>query len=179
MIQDHYDAIVVGSGFGGSVSALRLSEKGHRVLVVEKGRRFRPQDFPRTNWHLRRWLWNPRVGMTGPFRMSFFEHVTVLHGVGVGGGSLVYGATLPVPNEAFFETGDWAGLADWKAELAPHYATAKRMLGAVRNPHLTTVDEVEARSGLDLLRLLPDDVEGPLEAAADVDEAEALLFPDE
>lgn len=142
MIQDHYDAIVVGSGFGGSVSALRLAEKGYRVLVIEKGRRFRPEDLPRSNWELRRWLWNPSLGQTGPFRMSFFEHVTVLHGVGVGGGSLVYGATLPVPPDAFFETGGWAGLADWKTELAPHYATAQRMLGAVRNPHLTVVDEV-------------------------------------
>lgn len=138
----HYDAIVVGSGFGGSVAALRLSEKGHRVLVVEKGRRFGPNDFPRTNWNLRRWMWNPTLGLDGPFRMSFFEHVTVLHGVGVGGGSLVYGATLPVPKQDFFETGDWAGLADWRTELAPHYATAQRMLGVVRNPHLTRVDHV-------------------------------------
>ncbi|MCB9689882.1 MAG: GMC family oxidoreductase [Alphaproteobacteria bacterium] len=139
---ERFDAIVVGSGFGGSVSALRLSEKGYRVLVVEQGRRFRPEDFPKTNWDLRRFMWNPRLGMRGPFRMTFLPHVTVLSGVGVGGGSLVYANTLPVPKTAFFEQGSWAGVRDWQQELAPHYATAKRMLGAVRNPHLGTTDQV-------------------------------------
>src|SRR5687768_13793371 len=127
---ERWDAIVVGSGFGGSVSALRLAEKGLRVLVVEKGRRFRPEDFARTNWDLRRFMWRPAAGMRGPFQMSFFRHVTVLSGVGVGGGSLVYANTLPVPKRAFFEQGSWAGLADWERELEPHYGTAKRMLGA-------------------------------------------------
>src|SRR5688572_15011763 len=106
---DHWDAIVVGSGFGGSVSALRLAEKGHRVLVLEKGRRFAPEDFPKSNWNLRRFLWNPSLGMRGPFQMSFMRHITVFSGVGVGGGSLVYANTLPVPRRDFFETGSWAG----------------------------------------------------------------------
>jgi cholesterol oxidase len=139
---ERFDAIVVGSGFGGSVSALRLAEKGHKVLVLEKGRRFAPDDFPRTNWDLRRFLWQPTLGMRGPFQMSFLRHVTVLSGVGVGGGSLVYANTLPVPEAEFFETGSWAGLRDWRQELEPHYATAKKMLGATRNPHLGTTDQV-------------------------------------
>lgn len=137
-----WDFVVVGSGFGGSVSALRLSEKGYRVLVVEKGRRFSKADFPRTNWELNRWLWRPEFGMRGIFQMSFFPHVTVLHGVGVGGGSLVYANTLPMPKDDFFEKGSWAGLRDWKRELARHYGTARAMLGAAPNPRLTRGDHV-------------------------------------
>ena len=140
--RDHYDAIVIGSGFGGSVSALRLAEKGYRVLVLEKGRRFTRDDFPKTNWDLRRWMWMPELGMKGIFQMSFFEHVTILHGVGVGGGSLVYANTLPMPKEDFFRAPSWAGLADWQKELAPHYATARRMLGATPNPTVTHGDRV-------------------------------------
>lgn len=139
---ERYDVIVVGSGFGGAVSALRLAEKGYRVAVLEKGRRFRPEDFPPTNWNLRRFMWNPRVGMRGPFQMTFTRHVTVFSGVGVGGGSLVYANTLPVPEPAFFEQGSWAGLRDWRSELEPHYTTAKRMLGATENPHLGTTEQV-------------------------------------
>jgi cholesterol oxidase len=135
-----FDWIIVGSGFGGSVSALRLAEKGYRVLVIEKGRRFAPGDFPKTNWNVRKFMWNPSMGMTGPFKLSFFRHITIAHGVGVGGGSLVYANTLPVPPPAFFELGSWAGLADWKTELAPHYITAKRMLGAAPNPYTTVAD---------------------------------------
>lgn len=139
---EHYDAIVVGSGFGGSVAALRLCEKGYRVLLLEKGKRFRPQDFPKTNWDLRRWLWMPQLGMHGIFKMTFFRHVTIFSGVGVGGGSLVYANTLPVPKDEFFASGSWASLRDWRAELAPHYRTAKRMLGAAPNPRLSPGDEV-------------------------------------
>src|SRR5262245_44187540 len=97
-----YDWIIIGSGFGGSVSALRLSEKGYKVLVIEKGRRFEAKDFPKTNWNLRRWLWKPSLGLRGFFQMSFFKHITVYHGVGVGGGSLVYANTLPIPKAEFF-----------------------------------------------------------------------------
>ncbi|MEQ1566769.1 MAG: GMC family oxidoreductase [Myxococcota bacterium] len=139
---DHWDVIIVGSGFGGAVSALRLAEKGYRVLVLEKGRRFRPDDFAQSNWNLPRFLWNPTLGMRGPFQMTFTRHVTVLSGVGVGGGSLVYANTLPVPGPAFFTQGSWAGLRDWQSELEPHYATAKRMLGAARNPTLGVTDRV-------------------------------------
>jgi len=92
-----YDYIVVGSGFGGSVSALRLAEKGYKVLVVEKGKWFRPADFASSTWNLRRWLWLPQLKLSGIMRLSFFRHISVLSGVGVGGGSLVYAATLPVP----------------------------------------------------------------------------------
>ena len=137
-----YDWIIIGSGFGGSVSALRLAEKGYRVLVVEKGRRFRTEDFAASNRDLRRWMWMPRLGMRGIFQMSFLEHITVLHGVGVGGGSLVYANTLPTPKDVFFRASSWAHLADWRSELAPHYDTALRMLGAATNPRETPGDRV-------------------------------------
>ncbi len=139
---EHYDWIIVGSGFGGSVSAHRLTQKGYRVLVIEKGRRFKEEDFPKTNWDLKRWMWNPSLGLKGFFKMSFMKHMTVLHGVGVGGGSLVYANTLPTPKSHFFQSGSWATLADWETELAPHYATAKRMLGAASNPVMTRGDHV-------------------------------------
>lgn len=148
----HFDAIVVGSGFGGSVSGLRLVEKGYRVLMIEKGRRFAPQDFPKTNWNLRRWLWVPLLGFRGLFKMTFLPHVTVFSGVGVGGGSLVYANTLPVPKEEFFTSGSWAGLADWRAELAPCYRAARRMLGSTRFPGVTAGDEVLRAIARDLGR---------------------------
>jgi cholesterol oxidase len=141
-MQDGYDWIVIGSGFGGSVSALRLAEKGYRVLVLEKGRRFGRGDFAANNNDLKRWLWAPGFGALGIYQMSFFRHVTILHGVGVGGGSLVYANTLPQPKRPFFEAASWAHLADWARELAPHYATAKRMLGATPYPGETPGDRV-------------------------------------
>ncbi|MCA9693489.1 MAG: GMC family oxidoreductase, partial [Myxococcales bacterium] len=111
-----YDFIIIGSGFGGSVSALRLCEKGYRVLMLEKGRELKAGDFPKTNWDLKRWLWMPRVGFRGLFQMKFLRHVTVLAGVGVGGGSLVYANTLPIPKDSFFSSSSWRHLADWKRE---------------------------------------------------------------
>jgi cholesterol oxidase len=137
-----WDFVVVGSGFGGSVSALRLVEKGYRVLLLEKGRRLAAPDFPRTNWQLWRWLWRPGLGMHGLFQMTFFPHVTVVSGVGVGGGSLVYANTLPIPKDDFFTAPSWGHLASWKEELAPHYRTVRRMLGAVPNPMPTLPDQV-------------------------------------
>ena len=128
------DYIVIGSGFGGSVSALRLSEKGYKVIVLEKGRRFATSDFPNSNWQLRKWLWMPLLRFIGPFKMSFFRHQTVLSGVGVGGGSLIYANTLPVPKQNFFKAPSWAHMADWETELKDHYDMALNMLGAVEQP---------------------------------------------
>lgn len=129
-----YDYIIIGSGFGGSVSALRLTEKGYKVLVLEKGKRLGVNDFPKTNWNLKRWLWLPALKFHGLFRMSFFRHISILSGVGVGGGSLVYANTLPVPKQKFFKSPSWAHLADWEKELMPFYKTALTMLGANKNP---------------------------------------------
>jgi len=136
-----YDFIIVGSGFGGSVSALRLTEKGYRVLVVEKGRRWKPEEFPETNWKLRKWLWLPLMSFRGIFKITIMRHVGILSGVGVGGGSLMYANTLPRPRETFYRSGSWAGLANWKKELEPHYEEAERMLGATENPGLYDSDE--------------------------------------
>ena len=140
-----YDFIIVGSGFGGSVAGLRLVEKGYRVLMLEKGSELTAADFPRTNWNLKRWMWVPWVGFRGLFKMTFFRHVTVLSGVGVGGGSLTYACTHPVPSDSFFTASSWAHLADWKQELQPFYTEAKRMLGVTPVPFETTPDRVISR----------------------------------
>lgn len=138
----NYDYVIIGSGFGGAVSALRLSEKGYKVLVIEKGRWFsKPEDFPKTNWDLKKWMWLPSLGLKGIFKLSFFRHVTVLSGVGVGGGSLVYANTLPIPKSEFFNSGNWNGLADWENELKPYYGLAKRMLGAEHHPYMSRSDK--------------------------------------
>ncbi|HLT39086.1 MAG TPA: GMC oxidoreductase, partial [Enhygromyxa sp.] len=137
-----FDYVVIGSGFGGSVSALRLVERGYDVLLLEKGSELKAEDFPRTNWNLRRWLWMPGLGFRGLFQMRFFRHVTVLAGAGVGGGSLVYANTLPIPKRGFFESPAWASLRDWEQELSPHYRVARRMLGAQTVPFLTAPDRL-------------------------------------
>lgn len=136
------DYIIIGSGFGGSVSALRLAEKGYSVLVLEQGKRFRDSDFARTNWDLKRYLWMPLIRCFGIQRMTLFRNVLILSGAGVGGGSLVYANTLLEPGHEFFAAPIWKDLADWRAELAPHYETAKRMLGVTRNPILSFADQV-------------------------------------
>jgi cholesterol oxidase len=135
-----YDYVVVGSGFGGSVSALRLVEKGYDVLLLEKGSELTGADFPETNWNLKRWLWAPIFGFRGFFQMRPFRHVQVLAGAGVGGGSLTYANTLPIPKRGFFESPSWAHLAEWERELLPHYQTARRMLGAAPTDFLTPAD---------------------------------------
>ncbi len=137
-----YDWIVVGSGFGGSVSALRLAEKGYSVAVLECGKRFADKDFPKSTWDLRRYFWAPRLGLRGIFRLTTFKDVSVVSGCGVGGGSLGYANTLYVPPAQFFEDPQWADLEDWEATLAPHYAEAQRMLGVVVHDDDDPADEL-------------------------------------
>ncbi len=139
----HADVIVIGSGFGGSVSALRLTEKGYKVLVIERGKRWKPEDFPKTNWNARKSVWAPALGWFGILRLSLLDDVMVLSGAGVGGGSLVYANTLLIPPLPFFRDPQWSGMvADWQAELAGHYKTAQRMLGATPNPVFGPADRV-------------------------------------
>jgi cholesterol oxidase len=145
-----YDWLVIGSGFGGSVSALRLSEKGYSVGVLECGRRFADHEFPRSTADLKRYFWNPRLGMKGIFRLTTFKDVAVVSGCGVGGGSLGYANTLYVPPQAFFQDRHWAEMADWDAELAPHYEEAQRMLGVVENPHEDPADQLLRELGVQL-----------------------------
>ncbi len=141
MPDTYYDFVIIGSGFGGSVSALRLSEKGYKVFVIEKGKRFDDQDFPKSNWNLRKWLWLPSFRLFGIMKMTFFRHIGILSGVGVGGGSLVYANTLPKPKSAFYNSGSWATLADWEKELEPYYTIASNMLGATVNPNIELGDQ--------------------------------------
>src|SRR5256885_2398426 len=141
-VVDEYDVLVVGSGFGGSVAALRLAEKGYEVAVLEAGKRFAAADFPLTNWNLRRSLWMPKLFCHGILRLTLLSDVLVGSGSGVGGGSLVYANTLPVPRADVFRRPEWPSGTDWEKALAPHYATAKRMLGAATNPRLTEADRV-------------------------------------
>jgi cholesterol oxidase len=151
-----FDVLVVGSGFGGSVTALRLTEKGYKVGVIEAGRRFdagpdappgaRYPEMPKTNWRVARYIWAPALGLTGMQRIHLIRgakssRVMVLAGAGVGGGSLNYANTLYVPPDPFFRDRQWAHITDWKAELAPYYDQARRMLGVVQNPTVTAADE--------------------------------------
>ncbi len=142
MTTHDFDVLVIGSGFGGSVSALRLAEKGYRVGVLEAGRRFADADFAKTSWHLRDFLWAPRLGLTGIQRIHVLKDVVALSGAGVGGGSLVYANTLYVPGKRFFEDPQWRDITDWADELAPYYDQAARMLGVVQNPTMTPADEI-------------------------------------
>ncbi|MEP7017528.1 MAG: GMC family oxidoreductase [Actinomycetota bacterium] len=145
-----YDVVVVGSGFGGSVTALRLAEKGYRVHVIESGRRFADEEFARTSWDLRRYLWAPRLRCFGVQRIHRLPDVMILAGAGVGGGSLNYANTLYVPPAAFFRDPQWADIADWQSELAPHYETASRMLGVVTNPCDGPVEQIMRQTADDL-----------------------------
>lgn len=135
-----YDVLVVGSGFGGAVSALRLSEKGYRVGVLEAGRRFTRATLPKNSWDIKNYLWAPALGLFGIQRVHLLGKVMVLAGAGVGGGSLNYANTLYVPPAPFFEDRQWADITDWKDELAPYYDQAKRMLGVRLNPTVTPAD---------------------------------------
>ncbi|HZE40531.1 MAG TPA: GMC family oxidoreductase [Stackebrandtia sp.] len=185
---EHYDVLVIGSGFGGSVAALRLTEKGYRVGVLEAGARFddpsqpdpvkRHARLPKTSWRFRRFLWAPKLGLRGIQRVHLLRgkrgsRVLVLAGAGVGGGSLVYANTLYRPPRSFFDDPQWAGIADWSAELSPFYDQARRMLGVVDNPVDTPADaamrRVAQRLGVaDSFRFTPVGVyfnEGQTEAA--------------
>jgi cholesterol oxidase len=138
---DCYDYVIIGSGFGGSVSAMRLTEKGYSVLVLERGKRYRNEDFPKSNWNIWKFLWLPVLGCHGIFEMTFMNGLLALHGAGVGGGSLMYGNVLLEPDDRLFAAPSWKHLNDWKKELRPHYATARKMLGVTPNPRLWKADE--------------------------------------
>ncbi|MEJ2262867.1 MAG: GMC oxidoreductase [Anaerolineales bacterium] len=137
-----FDFVIIGSGFGGSISAMRLTEKGYSVLVLERGKRFRDQDYPKTNWDIFKFLWLPTLRCFGIFEMTLLNGVLALTGSGVGGGSLVYAGVLMEPDDVLFKAPAWSHLADWKSLLRPHYETARRMLGIASNPRLWPADRV-------------------------------------
>ena len=146
-----YDVIVIGSGFGGSVAAMRATEKGYRVGVMESGRRWRDEDLPTTSWDVRKFVWQPELELYGIQRMEFLDDVLVLSGAGVGGGSHVYGNTLYVPPKQFFDAPEWSGITDWADELAPYIDQARRMLGVVRVPYMPTdVDRLMQQVATDM-----------------------------
>lgn len=136
-----YDYIIIGSGFGGSVSALRLAEKGYSVLVIEKGKRYQTEDFPKTNWNLRKYFWAPQIALYGIQAMTLLKDVFILHGTGVGGGSLVYANNLLIPPDKIFDDPRW-GSKGWKNKLAPYYKTAQKMLGATPSKVITKADKI-------------------------------------
>ena len=147
-----YDYIVIGSGFGGSTAAYRLTEKGYRVGVFEMGKRYYTQDFPKTNWNLKKFMWLPLLGLHGFFRTKLFKHVWVLAGTGVGGGSLVYANTLLEPDESIWEDPKWQHLKNWKSTMPGFYKTAQHMLGVTKNQYLGQADKC-VRSTADKLGL--------------------------
>ena len=136
------DVVVVGSGFGGSVTALRLTEKGYNVTVIEAGRRFADEDFAKTSWRLNKFVWAPQIGLWGVQRVHMLKDVLVMAGAGVGGGSLNYANTLYKPSAPFFQDTQWAHITDWDSELSPFYDQGRRMLGVVTNPSHTHSDTV-------------------------------------
>ncbi len=141
-VSQEYDFVIIGSGFGGAVSALRLVEKGYSVLVLEKGKRFRDEDFALTNWQFWKYLWAPPLRSFGILQLSFFKDVFVLHGAGVGGGSLGYASVSMQPAEPTFAEAGWRHPIPWGEMLRPHYETARRMLGVARNPRLWKSDHM-------------------------------------
>ncbi|MET0423735.1 MAG: FAD-dependent oxidoreductase, partial [Actinoplanes sp.] len=147
---DDFDVVIIGSGFGGSVSALRLTEKGYRVAVLEAGRRFADEDLPQTSWRLRRYVYAPALRCFGILRLTLLDDVLVMSGAGVGGGSLGYANTLYEPPDTFYQDPQWAGITDWKSELALPYDQAERMLGVTVNPIMTAADHALRKVADDL-----------------------------
>ena len=136
-----FDQIIIGSGFGGSASALRLTEKGFRVLVLERGKRIRTKEFSRSSWNLKRFMWLPQLGLTGPFTFTVTRKISLVHGSAVGGGSLVYGNTHLIPDAEIFADPSWTGMHDdWHARLSPYYALAQRMIGVQKNRYFGPAD---------------------------------------
>ncbi|MDP1779405.1 MAG: NAD(P)-binding protein [Anaerolineales bacterium] len=140
MSEKIYDYVIIGSGFGGSVSAMRLTEKGYSVLVLEKGKRFNDTDFAKSNWQYWKYVWMPAIRAHGILQISILKGVMVLHGAGVGGGSLGYANVLEIPADETFATPAWNQNVNWGKVLKPHYETAKKMLGVSRNPKLWKAD---------------------------------------
>ncbi|MEA3341434.1 MAG: GMC oxidoreductase [Chloroflexota bacterium] len=147
-----FDFVVIGSGFGGSVSAMRLTQKGYRVLVLERGKRFRDEDFPKTNWNIWKYLWLPALRCFGILQMAQLNGVMVMVGSGVGGGSLMYANVMMEPDAEAFDAPAWSHLVDWKTLLRPHYEIAKRMLGVVPNPRRWPADEALRQVACDMGR---------------------------
>ena len=141
-----FDFVVVGSGFGGSVAAYRLAEKGYKVAVMEMGCRWTPENLPHTSWSIHRWFWRPKLGLKGFFNIRYFRHVTILHGCAVGGGSITYATTLLRPPDRVWQTGSWTGLAAWQTEMPQHYEAAGRMLGITENTILGPADHLLKRA---------------------------------
>jgi cholesterol oxidase len=170
-----FDVVIIGSGFGGSVSALRLTEKNYRVAVLEAGRRFRDKDFPKTSWRLSKFLFAPRLGLRGIQRIHALPDALVLAGAGVGGGSLVYANTLYIPPDTYFNDKQWKHITDWKSELLPWYDQASRMLGVADNPYFSPSDAAMKDAAIEMgvghtFRMAPLGVyfgDGPGELSAD------------
>ena len=135
-----YDFIIIGSGFGGSISALRLTQKGYKVAVIEKGKKFSKNDYPKTNWQIKKFLWAPVLKCFGIQQISLLKGVMVLHGAGYGGGSLVYANTLMKPDDQIFQSSDWPTSVNWKNELTPYYNLAKSALGVTKNKFESAAD---------------------------------------
>jgi len=140
--EEMFDFVIIGSGFGGSVSAMRLSEKGYSVLVLERGKRYEDEDFPESNYTIQKYLWMPLLRCFGIMGINLLDDIMILSGSGVGGGSLVYAGTLFKPEKEFFQKDGWKVLPDWEKALAPHFDTARYMLGVSKNPRLTAADEL-------------------------------------
>jgi cholesterol oxidase len=152
-MQSTYDYIIIGSGFGGSVSAMRLAEKGYSVLVIEKGKNYQAEDFPKSNWNIRKYFWAPFIKCFGFFKMNFFKDVVIVSGVGVGGGSIVYANTHVMPSDKFYTNKVWSSYNDWKETLLPFYNKAKFMLGTTKNKLFNREDEALREVAIEMDKL--------------------------